>query len=299
MLMGEFATAVKYELPIKVVVIKNNTLGQIKWEQMVFLGNPEYGCELQPIDFAAVRRRPAAATGFTIDDPATLRRRAARGARHAGPGAGRGGRRPVRAADAAARSRSSRRRSSPNRWRAARRTPAGSRSRSPPTRSASSSEAPRHDVGTGSSGPRDPLRPERAHGACPVLGRGRDGRGPAPDRQTAGAADLLRVRRGRILRRADPAGEPGRPRRARAAPARPHRRLRAHACDHDGRPAGLDPGRARAGGPDRRGSSERGDPRRASGGSVRRAVLPQHDVGVLDRGREGGGARRRSGSSST
>ena len=41
----------KYKLPIKVVIIKNNTLGQIKWEQMVFLGNPEYGCELQPIDF--------------------------------------------------------------------------------------------------------------------------------------------------------------------------------------------------------------------------------------------------------
>ena len=41
MLMGEFATAVKYRLPIKVVIIKNNTLGMIKWEQMVFLGNPE------------------------------------------------------------------------------------------------------------------------------------------------------------------------------------------------------------------------------------------------------------------
>jgi pyruvate dehydrogenase (quinone)/pyruvate oxidase len=51
MLMGEFATAVKYGLPITVVVIKNNTLGMIKWEQMVFLGNPEYGVELQPIDF--------------------------------------------------------------------------------------------------------------------------------------------------------------------------------------------------------------------------------------------------------
>ena len=56
MLMGEIATAVKYKLPIKIVVIKNNTLGQIKWEQMVFLGNPEYGCDLQPIDFAAVAR---------------------------------------------------------------------------------------------------------------------------------------------------------------------------------------------------------------------------------------------------
>jgi len=69
MLMAEIATAVKYRLPIKVVIIKNDTLGQIKWEQMVFLGNPEYGVELQPIDFAAFARA-CGATGFTIDDPA-------------------------------------------------------------------------------------------------------------------------------------------------------------------------------------------------------------------------------------
>jgi len=68
MLMAEFATAVKYDLPIKVVVIKNNTLGQIKWEQMVFLGNPEYGVELQDIDFAMFARA-CGGTGFTIDDP--------------------------------------------------------------------------------------------------------------------------------------------------------------------------------------------------------------------------------------
>lgn len=69
MLMGEFATAVKYRLPIKVVVVKNNSLGMIKWEQMVFLGNPEYGCELQPIDFAGFAR-VCGGTGFTIEDPA-------------------------------------------------------------------------------------------------------------------------------------------------------------------------------------------------------------------------------------
>ncbi len=69
MLMGEIATAVKYELPIKIVIVKNNSLGQIKWEQMVFLGNPEYACELQPIDFAAFARA-CGASGFTIDDPA-------------------------------------------------------------------------------------------------------------------------------------------------------------------------------------------------------------------------------------
>jgi pyruvate dehydrogenase (quinone) len=68
MLMAEFATCVKYRLPVKVVIVKNNTLGQIKWEQMVFLGNPEYGCELHPIDFAAVARA-CGGTGFTVDDP--------------------------------------------------------------------------------------------------------------------------------------------------------------------------------------------------------------------------------------
>jgi len=69
MLMAEFSTCVKYKLPVKVVVVKNNSLGQIKWEQMVFLGNPEYGCDLQPIDFAAFARACGGA-GFTIDDPA-------------------------------------------------------------------------------------------------------------------------------------------------------------------------------------------------------------------------------------
>ena len=68
MLMAEFATAVRYQLPIKVIIIKNNTLGQIKWEQMVFLGNPEYGCDLHPIDFAMFARA-CGGTGFTIEDP--------------------------------------------------------------------------------------------------------------------------------------------------------------------------------------------------------------------------------------
>jgi pyruvate dehydrogenase (quinone) len=52
MLMGEFATAIQYKLPIKVVVLKNNAFGMVRWEQMVFLGNPEFGVEFTPIDFA-------------------------------------------------------------------------------------------------------------------------------------------------------------------------------------------------------------------------------------------------------
>jgi pyruvate dehydrogenase (quinone) len=68
MLMGEFATAVKYGLPITVVVVKNNSYGMIKWEQMVFLGNPEYGCELHPIDFVKFAEACGAA-GLRCEKP--------------------------------------------------------------------------------------------------------------------------------------------------------------------------------------------------------------------------------------
>jgi pyruvate dehydrogenase (quinone) len=72
MLMGEMLTAVKYNLPIKVIIIKNDYLGQIRWEQIVFLGNPEYGVALQTADFAAWARA-AGAEGFTCDDPKRIR----------------------------------------------------------------------------------------------------------------------------------------------------------------------------------------------------------------------------------
>ncbi len=70
MLMGEMITAVAYKLPIKIVIIKNNSLGQIKWEQMVFEGNPEYQCDLLPIDFVALAKA-IGADGVRIDDQAT------------------------------------------------------------------------------------------------------------------------------------------------------------------------------------------------------------------------------------
>jgi pyruvate dehydrogenase (quinone) len=68
MLMAEIATLVKYNLNVKVIVIKNNVLGQIKWEQMILEGNPEFGVELQPIDFAQVAEA-CGAKGFTIERP--------------------------------------------------------------------------------------------------------------------------------------------------------------------------------------------------------------------------------------
>lgn len=52
MLGSELATAAQHRLPIKVVVVKNGSLGMIKWEQMAFLGNPSFGVELPPVDLA-------------------------------------------------------------------------------------------------------------------------------------------------------------------------------------------------------------------------------------------------------
>jgi pyruvate dehydrogenase (quinone)/pyruvate oxidase len=72
MLMGEFATAVKYRLPVKVVIVKNNVLGMIKWEQMVFLGNPEYGVQLEPIDFVRFAEA-CGGIGFRCERPDEVR----------------------------------------------------------------------------------------------------------------------------------------------------------------------------------------------------------------------------------
>jgi pyruvate dehydrogenase (quinone) len=68
MLGFELLTAVKYKLPVKVVVIKNDVLGQIKWEQMVLLGNPEFGVRLQPFDFKMFAAA-CGATGMRVDNP--------------------------------------------------------------------------------------------------------------------------------------------------------------------------------------------------------------------------------------
>ena len=72
MLLCELATVVRYRLPIKIVVVRNDSLGQIKWEQMVFLGNPEYGVELQPIDFVQFAHA-CGGVGFRCETPDQVR----------------------------------------------------------------------------------------------------------------------------------------------------------------------------------------------------------------------------------
>ncbi len=68
MMMGDLATLAQYKLPVKIVVLKNNTLGLIKWEQMIYLGNPEYGVDLYPIDFVKVAEG-CGLQGVRIDNP--------------------------------------------------------------------------------------------------------------------------------------------------------------------------------------------------------------------------------------
>ena len=84
MLMADFATCVQYRLPVKVVVLKNNVLGMIKWEQMVFLGNPEYGVEMTPIDFVKFAEA-CGGRGIRIEDPKTCRLQLAKALATEGP----------------------------------------------------------------------------------------------------------------------------------------------------------------------------------------------------------------------
>jgi pyruvate dehydrogenase (quinone)/pyruvate oxidase len=72
MMLGDFATLVQHDLPVKVVVMKNNSLGLIKWEQMLYLGNPEYGVDLAPVDFVKFAEA-CGAKGVRIEEPARAR----------------------------------------------------------------------------------------------------------------------------------------------------------------------------------------------------------------------------------
>ena len=83
MQLGEFSTAVRHKLPLKLLVICNGMLNQIAWEQMMFLGNPEYECDLTDIDFAKVAEAMGI-RGFHVDDPAEASRVAEAALAHPG-----------------------------------------------------------------------------------------------------------------------------------------------------------------------------------------------------------------------
>ncbi|MEU8264028.1 thiamine pyrophosphate-dependent enzyme [Micromonospora sp. NPDC048999] len=72
MLMAEFLTAVRHELPIKVIINNNNAYGQILWEQII-LGYPEYAVRHQQpeADFGAWARA-CGGYGAKVTDPKAL-----------------------------------------------------------------------------------------------------------------------------------------------------------------------------------------------------------------------------------
>jgi pyruvate dehydrogenase (quinone) len=71
MLMAEMSTAVKNGLPVKVVLLRNDMLAEVVFEQKE-LGNPSYGCELGAIDYAQIANA-CGAEGLRCTSPATLR----------------------------------------------------------------------------------------------------------------------------------------------------------------------------------------------------------------------------------
>jgi pyruvate dehydrogenase (quinone)/pyruvate decarboxylase len=71
MLMAELSTAVAHNLPIKIVLLKNNALAEVMFEQRE-IGFPNYGCELPPIDFVAFAKA-CGADGFHCERPEEVR----------------------------------------------------------------------------------------------------------------------------------------------------------------------------------------------------------------------------------
>jgi pyruvate dehydrogenase (quinone) len=71
MLMAELSTAVQHKLPIKIIVLKNNGLSEVRLEQKD-LRYPNYGCDLPPIDFAGFAKA-CGADGFRCANPVEVR----------------------------------------------------------------------------------------------------------------------------------------------------------------------------------------------------------------------------------
>jgi len=84
MQMGDLATLMQEGLPVKVIVFRNDVLGLIKWEQMVFLGNPEYGVDFAPIDFVKVAEA-CGARGARVEDPQDCEQALREALAHDGP----------------------------------------------------------------------------------------------------------------------------------------------------------------------------------------------------------------------
>ncbi|MFK0049943.1 pyruvate dehydrogenase [Streptomyces sp. NPDC090741] len=83
MLMGDFLTLVQYDLPVKVVLFNNSSLGMVELEMLVS-GLPSYGTTNHNPDFAAIARA-AGAFGVRVEKPKQLAGALRDAFRHKGP----------------------------------------------------------------------------------------------------------------------------------------------------------------------------------------------------------------------
>ncbi|MEU7702493.1 pyruvate dehydrogenase [Streptomyces sp. NPDC015492] len=83
MLMGDFLTLVQYDLPVKVIVFNNSSLGMVELEMLVS-GLPSYGTTNKNPDFAAIARA-AGAYGVRVEKPKHLASALKDAFRHKGP----------------------------------------------------------------------------------------------------------------------------------------------------------------------------------------------------------------------
>ncbi|MBZ4017463.1 pyruvate dehydrogenase [Streptomyces purpurogeneiscleroticus] len=83
MLMGDFLTLVQHNLPVKVVLFNNSSLGMVELEMLV-AGLPSYGTGNQNPDFAAIARA-AGAYGVRVEKPKHLRGALRDAFKHNGP----------------------------------------------------------------------------------------------------------------------------------------------------------------------------------------------------------------------
>ncbi|CAM5324174.1 pyruvate dehydrogenase [Streptomyces tanashiensis] len=83
MLMGDFLTLVQYDLPVKVVLFDNSSLGMVELEMLV-AGLPSYGTTNKNPDFAAIARA-AGAYGVRVEKPKQLAGALKDAFRHKGP----------------------------------------------------------------------------------------------------------------------------------------------------------------------------------------------------------------------
>ncbi|MET8286466.1 pyruvate dehydrogenase [Streptomyces sp. NPDC048448] len=83
MLMGDFLTLVQYDLPVKVVLFNNSSLGMVELEMLV-AGLPSYGTTNKNPDFAAVARA-CGAYGVRVEKPRQLAGALKEAFKHKGP----------------------------------------------------------------------------------------------------------------------------------------------------------------------------------------------------------------------